>query len=77
MAMLHVVYSTAETPEEERMVKSRRRSGIRQYIKDKPTKWESNSCCWQTALRATPLMPTLVEQQCRMSGQKGLPMFLL
>lgn len=36
MAMLHVVYSTAETPEEERMVK---RSGIRQYIKDKPTKW--------------------------------------
>ena len=60
---------------DERMVRSRHRSGIRQYIKDKPTKWGMK--LWvQTAPMAIPMtsMSTLVEHKRRKPVQMGLGM---
>ena len=63
---------------DERMVKSRHRSGFRQFIKDKPTKWGMNSGCWLIVPMAIPLIltSTSVQLQGKLSVNTGLGMML-
>ena len=63
---------------DERMVKSHHRSGFRQFIKDKPTKWGMNSGCWLIVPMAIPLIltSTSVQLQGKLSVNTGLGMML-